>query len=131
MPKGEELTPKQRAFVEHYIACGMNATKAYMRAFQNDNEKSSGVSGHKLLKNPKVKEAIDKILEDASSKRIASSFEVLEQLTLVMYDKEAKDSDRLKAMELLGRKHKLFTDKMEMDSNVEVEINLTGLGEEE
>lgn len=126
----EKLTKKQQAFVDHYVA-SLNATQAYMRAYGTDNENTAGVNGHKLLKNTKVVEAIDARLAEVQNKRIATAEEVLEFLTSVIYSSDAKMQDRIRSAELLGKRHKLFTDKMEVDASVDVEVNLVGLDEDE
>jgi len=46
------LNPKQKAFVEHYLRNGGNATQAALAA--GYSERTSHVQGHALLKNPKV-----------------------------------------------------------------------------
>lgn len=124
-----ELTKKQQSFVDHYVAT-LNATVSYMRAYKIDNENVAGVSGHRLLKNDKVMAEIESRMEEIKNKRIASAEEVLEYLTSTMMDSNLKPEARTRAAELLGKRHKLFTDKVEMDTNMEVEINLDGFDQE-
>ena len=54
------LTPKQRRFVNEYCV-DENATQAAIRAGYSQN--GAGVTGHELLKNPKIKEAIAERME--------------------------------------------------------------------
>lgn len=124
--KKDKLTPKQMAFVDYYIQT-LNASEAYSKAFNNTNMPSCGVSGHRLLKNDKVAKAIDERMEQLQNERILSAEEVLEFLSSVVNDKEAKLQDRIRSAELLGKRHKLFTDKMEMDNQVDIVVNLDGL----
>lgn len=56
-PATKELTPLQLRFVEEYIADPSSATKAALRAGYSEGEAASYAS--KLLKNPKIKTAID------------------------------------------------------------------------
>lgn len=54
------LTPRQQAFIDALLADeDMRATYAYMRAFGQSNERTAAVCASKLLKNAKVKAAID------------------------------------------------------------------------
>ncbi len=80
-----ELTPKQNRFVEEYIK-DLNATQAAIRA--GYSEKTAGVQGSVLLKNPKVSEEVKKRLDDIKSDSIADATEVLEYFTRVMRREE-------------------------------------------
>ena len=94
----------------------------------------AGVEGHKLLKNPKIKTYIDERLKQLDSENIADQQEVLGYLTSVMrgetqeqtlcsigelgqqvIDIDVGAKDRIKAAELLGKRHRLWTDKVEAD----------------
>jgi phage terminase small subunit len=120
----DKLTIKMQKFVDYYIET-TNATQAYKLAgYSASNDNIAGVEGHKLLKNPKIARAIEARMTELANDRIASAEEVLEFLTETMRDKSNYMKDRLHAGELLGKRHKLFTDKVEVDANMEVEINL-------
>ena len=56
------LTPKQAAFVAEYVKDG-NATQAAIRA--GYAQSSAHVTGHELLKHPKISEALTKVREQA------------------------------------------------------------------
>ena len=121
----DKLTPKQKAFADYYIQTG-NATEAYKMAGYK-NYKSAGVEANKTLNNPKVKSYIDERMKVAETKRIASGDEVLQYLTAVMrgevkdqFDLDASIQDRTKAAELLGKRHRLFTEKVEADVTQQV-----------
>ena len=94
----------------------------------------AGVEGHKLLKNPKIRSYIDERLEQLDSEKVADQQEVLSYLTSVMrgetqeqtlcsigelgqrvIDIDVGAKDRIKAAELLGKRHRLWTDKVEVD----------------
>ncbi len=127
----EKLTPKMQKFVDYYIETD-NATQSYKLAgYSASNDNIAGVEGHKLLKNPKIARAIGERMTEMASDRIASAEEVLEFLTDTMREKKNYVKDRLHAAELLGKRHKLFTDKVEMDASVDIEVTLTGFDEEE
>lgn len=80
-----ELTPKQERFIEEYIK-DLNATQAAIRA--GYSEKTAGVQGSVLLKNPKVSEEVKNRLDSIKSDSIADATEVLEYFTRVMRREE-------------------------------------------
>ena len=132
--KLNELTIKQKRFADEYIISG-NATEAYKKAgYRVSSDRVAGVEGHKLLKNPKIKSYIDERLKQLDSEKIADQQEVLSYLTSVMRgetqeqtlisigelgqtitDIDVGAKDRIKAAELLGKRHRLWTDKVEAD----------------
>ena len=142
-----KLTEKQKRFADYYIETG-NATQAAVKA--GYSKKYANTNANKLLQNTTIKNYIDERLEEMSSKRIASANEVMELLTSAArgeleeevvvvenigdYCSEAKvikkqigAKDRLKAAELLGKRYRLFTDKLEVKGMVPVMI----VGEDE
>ena len=117
------LTPKQSLFIDHYIET-FNATEAYVRVFEPKNRVTAATEGSKLLRNPQIKVEIDRRLEALRDPIIASAQQVLTFLTEMMGKEDAKDTDRIRAAELLGKRYALFTDKIDLNQQVEVEINL-------
>lgn len=115
----KKLTPKQKAFADYYIELG-NATEAARRA----GYKKPNVQGSQNLEKLSIKSYIDERINALDETRIAKGEEVLEYLTNVMRGKEkdqfgldASLQDRTKAAELLGKRYRLFTDKIEADVN--------------
>ena len=142
-----KLTEKQKRFADYYIETG-NATQAAVKA--GYSKKYANTNANKLLQNTTIKNYIDEKLEEMSSQRIASANEVMELLTSAArgeleeevvvvenigdYCSEAKvikkqigAKDRLKAAELLGKRYRLWTDKVEVKGMVPVMI----VGEDE
>lgn len=140
-----DLSMKQRAFVDHYIELG-NATEAYKLAgYSCKSDRVAGVEGHKLLKNPKIRDAIAQRVAEKDEARIAKQDEVLQYLTKVMrgdeteevvvvegqgdgcsearaLDKSVGAKDRIKAAELLGKRYGIFNDKLDINVPVTVVI---------
>lgn len=135
-----ELTPKQKAFADYYIETG-NATEAAIKA--GYSKKTARVIGQENLTKPAIKTYIDETMEKLADKRIAKAEEVLEYLTRVIrgeeteqvvvtenigdfmsearvINKELSAKDKIKAAELLGKRYRLFTDKIEADVNASV-----------
>lgn len=141
MAKRLKLTVKQEKFAQCYVEHG-DAAKAYVEAGYSAPKKATAYSeGYKLLKIPLVSARIADLMEGLQNKRIASAEEVLQYLTSVMrgemqdevvtiYDgitnraqKNVDAKDKNKAAELLGKRYRLFVEKIEQ--TVESEITVT------
>lgn len=137
-----KLTPKQKAFADYYIELG-NATEAAIRA--GYNEKSARFVGSENLTKPNIKSYIEERMKEIESERIAKAEEVLAFLSSslrgdvleevvaaesdgvggmkpVIVKKQLSAKDRIKAAELLGKRYALFTEKVDLDGNLEVTI---------
>ena len=122
------MNERQKAFCEYYIET-LNATESAIKA--GYSEKTAYSIGSENLSKPELKEYIEKRLNDAHNKRVASADEILEYFTSVMRG-EVKDQlgletpvkDRNKAGELLAKRHALFIDqtKVTHDGNLGVTI---------
>lgn len=123
----KKLTPKQKAFADYYIELG-NATEAAIRA--GYNKKTARQIGSMNLTKVDIKQYIEERLAKIEDARIAKGEEVLQYLTKVMRGEE-KDQfgldpslqDRTKAAELLGKRYRLFVDKVEQ--KVDATVNST------
>lgn len=121
----EELTEKQKRFIDYYIETA-NATESAKRA--GYSEKTADRIGHENLK--KLEFFIQKKLKQKEQSRIASQDEVLEYLTSVMrgeikdqFDLDASLQDRTKCAELLGKRWGTFKEKIEHNGSVPVVIS--------
>lgn len=127
------MTDKQQIFADEYLK-DLNGTRAYKVAYPNVKKDSvAATNAARLLRNAKVKKYIDEQLEIMHNERTADAQEVLEYLTSIMRGEqqeqvlrgvgmgeqvktniEVSAKDRIKAAELLGKRHALFTDKTEL-----------------
>ena len=137
-----KLTEKQKRFADYYIETG-NITEAAVKA--GYSKKTARVIGQENLLKPAIKGYIDEKLEAMRDERTASAKEVLEFLTKSMrgeikeevvivegtgdgtseartVKKQIGLRDRIKSAELLGKRYRLFTDKVEVDGVVPVMI---------
>ena len=138
--KLSKLTLKQKRFADEYIISA-NATAAAIKA--GYSKKTARSIGQENLTKPDIKAYIDERLEKLDSEKIADQKEVLQYLSSVMrgeqqektlisigeFGQEVVDidvgaKDRIKAAELLGKRYRLFTDKVEMDVSSDVTINV-------
>lgn len=120
----EELTEKQKRFIDYYIETG-NATESAKRAgYSKKTAKNIGAENLTKL-NSFIKEK----MEQKESERIASQDEVLEYLTKVMRGQEkdqfgldASLQDRTKCAELLGKRYGTFEGKKENKTIQRIQI---------
>lgn len=140
-----KLTDKQFIFATEYLV-DCNATRAYKKAYPKvKKDEVAAVNGNRLLRNAKVKEYIDEQLKKIEDEKIADATEVMKYLTSVMRGEvqeeavvvegygdgcseakkiklEVKPRDRTKAAELLGKRYRLFTEKVEVEGVQQVQI---------
>lgn len=134
------MTDKQRRFVEELVKDPeLNVTRAYKKVYtsvKSDNVAKS--AGNRLLTNVDVKVYKDELLKKITDKSIADATEVMQMLTkgarmqleeeIVVVEgtgdgcsearvvkKKISAKDAIKCAELLGKRHRLFTDKIEAE----------------
>ena len=136
------LNKRQRKFCDEYLRT-MNAKQSAISA--GYSPKTAETQGSTLLCNQKVKAYLKLRLEELSSEKIAKAQEVLENLTSIIrgetteenafIDKmgnekivvtKTKTKDRLKALELLGKYYRLYTEKIAANIEGKVEIVFEG-----
>lgn len=138
-----KLTAKQQRFCDEYLI-DLNATQAAIRA--GYSKKTARVIGAQNLSKLAVKNYIDERMAEKEAALIADSNEVMRYLTSVLrgqsqsevvvvegvgegcseartMQKAPDEKERLKAAELLGRAHMMFTDKVEQ--TVDMDLNIT------
>lgn len=139
-----KLTAKQQRFCDEYLI-DLNATQAAIRA--GYSKKTAKDIGCENLAKPNIKEYIDARMAEKNKELIADQDEVLRYLTSVLrgesqsteivvegvgdgcseartIQKEPSEKDRLKAAELLGKRYGLYTEKIEADVDMELNINI-------
>lgn len=135
-----KMTPKQKLFCDEYLI-DLNATQAAIRA--GYSEKNARNIASENLTKPNIKEYIDARMAEKESELIADQDEVLKYLTAVMRGKSnasvlarnklgadvvikkpPDEKERLKAAELLGKRYGLYTDKIETDVDMELNISV-------
>ena len=131
---------KQQRFADEYIISG-NATQAAVKA--GYSSKYANTNASKLLQNTTIKSYIDERLAQLASDKVATQEEVLTYLTSVMrgetqeqtlcsigelgqevIDIDVGAKDRIKAAELLGKRFRMWTEKVETDTTQTVVIDV-------
>ena len=134
-----KLNEKQKAFCDFYIE-SLNATESYRKAYECGYN-TARTNGARLLTNANIKKYIDDIMQSKDESRIASQDEILQILTDIargITEEEVVSftpmggelrttrkptiKDRMKASELLGKRYRLFADKVEMEGSMGITI---------
>ena len=134
-------------FADEYLI-DLNATRAYRAVYKNiKNDGVARRNGSRLLTNADIKKYIDERLDEIHNEKTADAQEVMEYLTSVLrgestseeivveglgdgcseartMEKRPSEKDRLKAAELLGKRFGLYTDKVEMDADMDLNITI-------
>lgn len=116
------MNPRQQKFVDEYCV-DLNATQAAIRA--GYSQKTAYCIGDENLKKPYIRQAIDERLNKNTTKTIITAEFVLNGIKDIANAKDAKFNDKLKALELLGKYLKLFTDKIETKIEINEPIKVT------
>ncbi|MGN0340975.1 MAG: terminase small subunit [Lachnospira sp.] len=142
MAEEYKLNPKQRAFADYYIECGVAEEAARKAGY---SEKYARGKAYTLLANVGIKSYIEERMKPKENRRIASADEVLEFLTRGMYQeleedvvvtegcgqgitesriiKKKNDSrTAAKCAEMLAKRYAIFKDKLEVDAEVGIKI---------
>ena len=117
---------------EYLIDC--NATRSYQVAYPEASYNTANVEGCKLLVKPSIKQYIDQRMAEKTDDRIMKQDEILMLLTSiargeqteqtlkgvgmgeqVLVDKDAQLKDRIKALELLGKRYGTFSEKVDVN----------------
>jgi phage terminase small subunit len=138
-----KLSERHRRFCNEYLI-DLNVTQAAIRAGYTPKYANKKV--YALLDKPEIKEYLDEQLKKIEDEKIADAKEVMRYLTSVMRNevteevvvvegygdgcseakkvkKDISAKDRNKAAELLGKRYRLFTDKMEVTGEIPVVIS--------
>ncbi len=123
-----KLTQRQRLFVEAYLV-NPNGREAARAAGYSGDDNTLSTRAFELMRNPKIAELIGVRVEEA----VMRSNEVLSELSAiakadwqdfleVRRDKDGeiisatlKLADKIKSLELLGKYHKLFSERVDLN----------------
>ncbi len=110
-----KLNARQKAFCEFYVVCG-NATEAAIKA--GYKEKNARFVGCENLTKANIKEYIEELQQKAQTSRIMSAIERREFLTKMILKEDAKDTDRLKALDILNKMDGEYTEKVQLSGEL-------------
>lgn len=136
------MTKKEKMFVDAYVNdIKRNQTAAAIAA--GYSEKTAPQAASRLMKKDEIKQAIDERLKELHEQNTAQANEVIEFLTAVMRGENVDNipifvgdgfqkltegkppaKDRLRAAEMLGKYYALFTDKLNVDGDMDYSIKI-------
>lgn len=116
-----ELTERQKKFCRELLK-GKNQTQAAIDAGYSKN--GAKVTASQLLTHPNVKAYLAELSKKVESSAIMTGSEVLQMLTKIAI-KAPRSGDCLRALDLLGKHHKLFTEMHEHQHNFTVMPTIT------
>mgnify|MGYP000019103813 CR=1 FL=1 len=112
-----KLTTKQKLFVEAYLQ-NPNGTAAARQAGYKGNDNTLASVAKENLRKPHISKLLTKRVESEAM----SANDVLNQLTVIAKAKlgspGVRASDKIRALELLGKHHALFTEKRSIEERV-------------
>lgn len=139
----KRLTLKQQRFVDEYIISG-NATQAAIKA--GYSKKTANRIATENLSKPVIKTAIDQRNAEIQSEKTMDMQEVMELLASIargetteetvtnkgdVIETATRNSDKLKALELIGKRFGAWTDKKEISGNLDIEIGMGDYDDED
>lgn len=139
----KKLTLKQQRFVDEYIISG-NATQAAIKA--GYSKKTANRIATEDLSKPVIKTAIDKRNAEIQSEKTMDMQEVMELLASIargetteetvtnkgdVIETATHNSDKLKALELIGKRFGAWTDKKGISGNLDIEIGMGDYDDED
>lgn len=145
-----KMTEKQKRFCDEYLI-DLNATQAAIRA--GYSKKTAQQMGAENLLKPVIKTYIEQRMAEKEAALVADQNEVLQYLSSVMrgetqseivvvegigdgcseartMQKAPDERERLKSAEMLGKAHCIFTEKVEQQVDMELNIKID-YGEED
>ena len=143
------MTKKEKMFVDAYVNdVKRNQTAAAIAA--GYSEKTAPQAASRLMKKDEIKQAIDERLKELHEQNTAQANEVIEFLTAVLRGENVDNipifvgdgfqkltegkppaKDRLRAAEMLGKYYALFTEKLNVDGDMDYNIQIDYGGEDE
>ena len=119
------LTAKQEKFIQGLVK-GMTQRQAYKSSYncKRMQDRTIDNKASELFKKHEIRVRYQEYMQKTEKSTIATAQEVLEKLTSFMRDEiDGSDTkDVLKATELMGKRYKLFIEKVEVENDSKVVI---------
>lgn len=117
-----ELSINHEKFVIAYVRMG-NATKAYMSVYPNSSYDAARASAADLLAKANIKAAVAERQKNIANELGATREFVISRLLGMI--ENGPPAQQAKAMELLGKHHGMWTDKIEQVGDHQVVFTIT------
>lgn len=110
------LSPRRQRFVEEYLK-DQNATQAAIRA--GYAPRAAQEQSSRLLSNAIVRDAVDKLLAEQAVRVQVTADDIVREAYKVVQDEKAPAIARVKAMELLSKRHREFSERFQVSGDPE------------
>ena len=113
--KGDKLTPKQERWIDEYIKCNDYTTASRNAGYTGIDSTLRNIGYQNSLKfKDLLNERREELSKEIKSDTVASLEDIFEFWTEMFTNDSNKDTDRLKASELLARAKGGFIEKVEV-----------------
>jgi phage terminase small subunit len=124
-----QLNSKQRKFIKLY-AGGMSGTKAAIAA--GYSERSAHSQASRMLKEPKIKSEIDKLLKEEAEKTGFTKEKVIEEIKSIAFAKEGVTANnKLRALEMACKILGMFVEKVDFSGTMTQTVDFSNYTKEE
>ena len=119
------LTAKQEKFVQNIIE-GMSQADAYRSAYntQTMTDKTVHEKASLLASQDKVRARLTELRDKLANEKIMSAQRRLEWLTELIQNKEASNSDKLKALDIMNKMDGEYVQKIAAEVETQTTINI-------
>lgn len=112
------MTHRQELFIQEYVKTG-NATNSAIKA--GYSKRTARSIGQRLLTNVDIKKKINELSQKIACNSIMTAKERQEYLTKMILKEETKDTDRLKAVDILNKMTGEYIQKVEVNGELKTE----------
>lgn len=123
------MTDAQKRFCDEYLI-DFNATRAYKIAYPScKKDETANAASSRLLRNVKVQEYISEKQKEMQKRTEVTQDMVINELAkIAFFNKETtvefKTSDKIKALELLGKHLGMFKEQVDISQDKPFEVNI-------
>ena len=118
MTQGRPLSGKQETFCA-FLANGDSQTDSYLKSYNTKKmtRKMASTEASKLMSNDKIRERVEQLRADAHIKKDVATRQdrewIIREATAIVKDDDARDSDKLRALEILSKLKGLYEETTE------------------
>lgn len=122
LPEGITLTDKRARWCEEYYK-SMNATQSYMTVY-DCTEESARTNVKRLLKDEMCSKYIQYLISENKKSINVEIADIVTELKSIAFDEKSKNSDKLRALEMLAKYKGMFNDTTVQVTNNTIVISV-------